>query len=184
MQLVACRSRLARAPAIPRASDMRLAVISDTHLPKGRRALPAACLERLAAADAILHAGDFIARPVYEQLRAIGPPVHAVHGNVDPPELRGMLPETLGLELDGIPIAMVHDSGPADGRMTRMRRRFPDARMVVFGHSHLPLLEEGPDGLILLNPGSPTERRRAPRHTMAEVEIADGTVAGRLVDLD
>ena len=163
---------------------MRLAIISDTHMPKGRRALPVACLERLAASDAILHAGDFIARPVYEELVAIGPPVHAVHGNVDPPELRGMLPESLEVELDGVRIAMVHDSGPAAGRMTRMRNRFPQARVVVFGHSHLPLLEEGPDGLILLNPGSPTERRRAPRHTMAQVRVADGTVACELVGLD
>ncbi len=163
---------------------MRLAIISDTHMPKGRRALPAACVERLAGADAILHAGDFIARSVHEDLAAIGPPVHAVHGNVDPPELRGMLPECLELELAGVNVAMVHDSGPAAGRMTRMRRRFPHARLVVFGHSHLPLLEQGPDGLILLNPGSPTERRRAPRHTMAQVEVGDGTVACELVELD
>ena len=163
---------------------MRLAIISDTHMPKGRRALPRACLERLAAADAILHAGDFIARSVYEELLGIGPPVHAVCGNVDTPELRDRLPEALELELDGVRLAMVHDSGPAAGRMTRMRIRFPDARVVVFGHSHLPLLTEGPDGLILLNPGSPTERRRAPRHTMAQAEIAASTVACELVALD
>ena len=163
---------------------MRLAIISDTHMPKGRRALPAECLERLAAADAILHAGDFIARSVYDELAAIGPPVHAVHGNVDPPDLRDILPESLELELAGVRVAMVHDSGPAAGRMTRMRSRFPQARVVVFGHSHLPLLQEGPDGLILLNPGSPTERRRAPRHTMAHAEVGDGTVACELVGLD
>ena len=163
---------------------MRLAIISDTHMPKGRRALPGACLGHLAAADAILHAGDFIARSVYEDLLAVGPPVHAVHGNVDPPELRGLLPESLELDFDGIRIAMVHDSGAAAGRMKRMRIRFPTARVVVFGHSHLPLLEEGPEGLVLLNPGSPTERRRAPRHTMAQVEIDDGTVACELVSLD
>ncbi len=163
---------------------MRLAIISDTHMPKGRRALPAACIERLASADAILHAGDFIARSVHEELQAIGPPVHAVHGNVDPPELRGVLPESLELELASVNVAMVHDSGPAAGRMARMRTRFPRARLVVFGHSHLPLLEEGPDGLILLNPGSPTERRRAPRHTMALAEVGDGTVSCELVGLD
>ena len=163
---------------------MRLAIISDTHMPKGRRTLPEGCVERLAAADAILHAGDFIARSVYEELAGIGPPLHAVHGNVDPPELRGMLPESLEIELDGVRVAMVHDSGPAAGRMTRMRTRFPRARMVVFGHSHLPLLEEDPGGLILLNPGSPTERRRAPHHTMAQVDLTGGTVACRLVVLD
>ena len=163
---------------------MRLAILSDTHLPKGRRALPPACLERLAAADAILHAGDFIAASVYEELRAIGPPLHAVHGNVDPPELRKRLPESVEIDLDGVRVAMVHDSGAAAGRMTRMRARFPDADLVIFGHSHLPLLETGPDGLVLLNPGSPTERRRSPRHTMAQVDIVGGAVACELVGLD
>ena len=163
---------------------MRLAIVSDTHMPKGRRALPEACMARLAAADVILHAGDFIARSVYEELLAIGPPVHAVHGNVDTRELRDMLPETLELEFDGVRIAMVHDSGPAVGRMKRMQARFPRARLVIFGHSHLPLLEEAPDGLVMLNPGSPTERRRAPRHTMAQADIAGGGVACELVALD
>ena len=163
---------------------MRLAIISDTHMPKGRRALPAACLERLAAADAILHAGDFIAPSVYDELLAIGPPVHAVHGNVDAPELRGRLPESLEIDLGGVRVAMVHDSGPAAGRMMRMRTRFPRARLVVFGHSHLPLREEGSDGLVLLNPGSPTERRRAPSYTMAQAELAGGAVACRLLALD
>ena len=163
---------------------MRLAIISDTHMPKGRRALPEACLERLAAADAIVHAGDFVARPVYEQLLAIGPPLHAVHGNVDEAQLHGLLPESLEVDLGGVQVGMIHDSGPAAGRMTRMRTRFPRAGLVVFGHSHVPLLEEGPDGLILLNPGSPTERRRAPRHTMAEVEVAGGTLSCRLIELD
>jgi putative phosphoesterase len=163
---------------------MRLAIISDTHLPKGRRVLPAACLDRLAAADAILHCGDFNARSVYEELLAIGPPLHAVHGNVDPPELWGLLPETLEIELGGVRIAMVHDSGPAAGRMKRMRTRFPHADLVVFGHSHLPLLQTSPEGMTLLNPGSPTERRRAPRHTMAQADVADGAVVCELLALD
>ncbi len=107
-----------------------------------------------------------------------------MHGNVDPPELRSLLPESLEVELDGVRVAMVHDSGAASGRMRRMRTRFPHARIVVFGHSHLPLIEESPDGLILLNPGSPTERRRAPQHTMAVAEIAGGAVSCRLVALD
>jgi hypothetical protein len=163
---------------------MRLAIISDTHLPKGRRVLPAACLERLAAADAILHCGDFNARSVHEELLGIGPPVHAVHGNVDPPELRDLLPEILEIELGGVRVAMVHDSGPAAGRMKRMRRRFPHASLVVFGHSHMPLLETGQDGMVLLNPGSPTERRRAARHTMAQAEVAGGIAACELLALD
>ena len=163
---------------------MRLAIISDTHMPKGRRGLPEACRQRLAGADAILHAGDFVAPEVHDDLRSLGPPLHAVHGNVDSPQLRSRLPETLEIELAGVRIAMVHDSGPTAGRMRRMRKRFPGARMVVFGHSHLPLVEEGEDGMVLVNPGSPTERRRAPRHTMAIADLHSGAVACELIALD
>jgi len=163
---------------------MRIAIVSDTHVPRGTRVIPQECLDRCREADAILHCGDFNARSAYEELLDIGPPVHAVHGNVDPPELRALLPETLEMELGGVRIAMVHDSGPAAGRMKRMRTRFPHADLVVFGHSHLPMLQTSPDGLTLLNPGSPTERRRAPRHTMAQAEVADGAVACELLALD
>ena len=163
---------------------MRLAIISDTHLPRGRRALPEECRRRLAAADAILHAGDLIRMPVLDHLQAIGPRVHAVHGNVDEPALRARLPEMLELELDGVRIAMVHDSGPSAGRAARMRRRFPDADVVIFGHSHMPLLEYHDGGPILLNPGSPTDRRRSPSHTMALGELTSGQARFELVALD
>src|SRR5215211_8416812 len=116
---------------------MRLGIVSDTHLPRSSRELPADCLERLAAADAILHAGDFIERSVLEQLQALGPPVHAIRGNVDSAELQAQLPPTRTVEAGGARIAMIHDAGPADRRLARMRRRFPEADAVVFGHSHL-----------------------------------------------
>jgi len=151
---------------------VELAIISDTHLPKGGRAIPAACLERLRAADAILHAGDLVAVEVLELLESLGPPVHAVHGNVDEPALRMRLPAVRVVEAEGARIVMTHDGGPADRRLRRLRTRFPDADAVVFGHSHLPLHEEA-DGFQIFNPGSPTERRRAPEHTMG-VATADG----------
>ena len=121
---------------------MRLAIISDTHLPRGDRALPPACLERLRDADAILHAGDLMEPSVLADLQALGPPVHAVRGNVDSAELQARLPPTRIVEAAGARIAMVHDAGRADGRLAHLRARFPHADAVVFGHSHMPLLEE------------------------------------------
>jgi putative phosphoesterase len=162
---------------------MRLGIVSDTHLPRGRRALPDACVERLAASDAILHAGDLIERSVLEALEAIGPPVHAIRGNVDSAELQARLPLVRTVAAGGARIAMIHDAGPAAGRLARMRRRFPEADAVVFGHSHIPLLEER-DGFAIFNPGSPTERRRAPHHTMGIATVQEGRVAFELVRLD
>jgi putative phosphoesterase len=162
---------------------MRLAIISDTHLPRRARAIPEPCLERLRTADAILHAGDLIEASVLEELEALGPPVHAVRGNVDAAELQARLPLTRVVEAGGARLAMVHDGGPAQGRLERLRRRFPDAHAVVFGHSHIPLHEER-HGFAIFNPGSPTERRRSPRHTMGIATIVDGRPVFELVDLD
>ena len=159
---------------------MRLGIVSDTHLPRGNRALPDDCLERLAAADAILHAGDLIELAVLELLQSLGPPVHAIRGNVDSAELQARLPLVRTVEAAGARIAMIHDAGPADGRLARMRRRFPEADAVVFGHSHLPL-HEARDGFAIFNPGSPTERRRAPHHTMGLAIAEDGRVRFELV---
>jgi putative phosphoesterase len=151
-----------------------IAVLADTHMPKGGRVLPDRCVELLRGAEATLHAGDFFAAEILREIDAICPgPIHAVHGNVDEAELRAALPETLELDLDGARVAMIHDAGPAKGRLGRMRRRFPDADAVVFGHSHLPLHEEE-DGFQIFNPGSPTERRRAPRHSMGLLRIDSG----------
>jgi putative phosphoesterase len=120
---------------------------------------------------------------VLDQLGELAP-VHAVLGNNDG-ELVGTLPEELVVELDGVRVAMVHDSGPGRGREARLRRRFPDADVVVFGHSHIPWDAPGHDGQWLLNPGSPTERRRQPHRSMATLDVADGRVLGtRLVVVD
>jgi putative phosphoesterase len=157
--------------------------VSDTHLPRGARALPEACLERLRSADLILHAGDFMELPVLRLIEALGPPVHAVRGNVDSPELQALLPASRVVEAAGARIAMVHDSGPAQGRLARLRNRFPGADAAVFGHSHLPLHEER-DGFAIFNPGSPTERRRAPGHTMGMATVRGGMVSFELIALD
>jgi putative phosphoesterase len=157
--------------------------VSDTHLPRGARALPEACLARLRSADLILHAGDFMELPVLRDIEALGPPVHAVRGNVDSPELQALLPIARVVEAGGARIAMVHDSGPAEGRLARLRNRFPGADAAVFGHSHMPLHEER-DGFAIFNPGSPTERRRAPRHTMGMATVRGGVVSFQLIALD
>jgi len=137
----------------------------------------------MAAADAILHAGDFMELAVLEAIAALGPPVHAVRGNVDSSALQARLPLVRTVEAGGARIAMIHDAGPAAGRLARTRRRFPEADAVVFGHSHLPLLEVDDDGFTIFNPGSPTERRHAPHHTMGLATVDSGRVAFELVVL-
>jgi putative phosphoesterase len=159
---------------------VKVAVISDTHMPRGARQLPADCVDRLRASDLILHAGDVVAVDVLEELEAIGPPVHAVHGNMDDAELRQRLPRTTVVEAGGCRIGMTHDPGPSAGRGERLTRRFPDCDAVVYGHTHVPeVTREG--STWILNPGSPTERRRAPSHTMLVVEIEDGEIRPELV---
>ena len=163
---------------------MLIAIIADTHMPRGARALPDSCLERIAAADLLLHAGDFVTLAVLRELEAIGPPVLGVHGNVDSAELRRLLPGERVVGVGEARIAMVHDAGPAVGRLQRMRARFGDvADALVFGHSHLPLHERAADGFQIFNPGSPTERRRAPAHTMGLARVEDATVEFELVEL-
>ena len=135
------------------------------------------------ASDLILHAGDFTYPEVLHDLEQLGPPVMGVHGNIDSPELREALPEARIVNAGGAKIAMVHDAGPSAGRLERMRARFPDADAVVFGHSHIPLHEER-DGFQIFNPGSPTDRRRQPKHTMGMAEIEDGHIRFELVTLD
>lgn len=159
---------------------MRIAVISDTHMPRGDRRLPEDCVERLRAADLIVHGGDLMQITVLHELESYGPVV-AVHGNVDDAEVRAALPPVASVQAAGATIAVVHDAGPARGRLERMRKRFPEADAVVFGHSHLPLHERSPDGFQIFNPGSPTERRRAPRHTMGIATVSGGRVAFELI---
>jgi putative phosphoesterase len=161
-----------------------LAVVSDTHLPRGARRLPDACVERMRAADLILHVGDFVTVTVLDEIEALGPPVMAVHGNVDEPALLTRLPRARMVDAGGARIAMVHDAGAAAGRLDRMRRRFPGADAVVFGHSHIPLHETDFDaGFQIFNPGSPTDRRRQPRHTMGLCRADRGELGFEIVDL-
>jgi putative phosphoesterase len=162
---------------------MRLALLADTHLPRGKRRLPDRCLELIRAADLLIHAGDISTAEALGQLRAVGPPVRAIHGNVDSPELRRELPEELVLTLEGVRLAVVHDPGPAAGRAERLRIRFPDADAVVFGHTHLPQHERRGDFQIF-NPGSPTERRRGPYRSMGSATIEGSGVEFRHWQLD
>ena len=160
-----------------------IAIISDTHMPKGHRRLPAACVARLRAADLIVHAGDLSTQPVLEEIQGYGRVV-AVHGNVDDAGVRAALPAIATVDVEGAKIVVIHDAGASTGRLGRMRRRFPQAEAVIFGHSHIPL-HESADGFQIFNPGSPTERRRAPHHTMGMARTrSDGGLAFELIELD
>lgn len=159
---------------------MRVAVISDTHLPRGARTLPAACRERLAAADLVLHAGDITSVAFLGELRAIGPPVEAVHGNMDEPALRAMLPAERIVAVGEARFGMLHIGGPREGREARLITRFPGCEAVIYGHTHVPQADLV-DGVWILNPGSPTERRTAPRRSMLELAVAGRTIMPHLV---
>jgi len=161
---------------------MQLAIISDTHMPRGARAIPPACLEHCAAADAILHAGDLSDVAVLELLRELGPPVHAIHGNVDSAAVRALLPARLELQLGEARVGMTHIPGPANGRLARLRAAFPACDAVVFGHTHMPE-HARLDGFQIFNPGSPTERRRAPVHTMGLATIDGAKISFELLVL-
>jgi uncharacterized protein len=152
---------------------VKVIVLSDTHAPRRWRSCPPRVAERLAGADLILHAGDVCTAGVLVELSEYAP-VKAVLGNNDGPDVAAWgAPETLDLEPAGLRVSMIHDSGQKTGRLARMRRRFPAADLVVFGHSHIPLDESDGD-LRIFNPGSPTDRRRQPHGTLGVLEIADG----------
>ena len=155
------------------------AVIADTHIPRRARTLPENLLPHLKQANLILHAGDLMDLTLLSEMASYAP-VRAVKGNLDPPELK--LPEVLQFEFGGARIAMIHDSGRKKGRRSRMKRRFPEARVVIFGHSHIPWLEDEED-LLLLNPGSPTDRRRQPEHTFALLWVEEGEVRAEVLTL-
>lgn len=163
---------------------MRLLVLSDTHVRRGgSRQLPREVLDAAEQADLIVHAGDIVTAEVLHTLAELAP-VHAVLGNNDH-ELVGRLPHSLALDVAGVSLAVIHDSGPTEGRPNRLRRMFPAADLVIFGHSHTPCNDAGRDGQWLLNPGSSTERRRAPTHTYAWVDVdQDGHFASTLVHLE
>jgi putative phosphoesterase len=166
---------------------VKVIVLSDTHAPRRWRSCPPAVAEHLRGADLILHAGDVCTAGVLDELAAYAP-VRVVRGNNDGPDVAAWgAPDTLELDLGGLRAAMIHDSGPAAGRPARMRRRFPGAELVVFGHSHIPLDSgSGPQragaGPRIFNPGSPTDRRRQPRGTIGVLHIQDGAlVSARIV---
>jgi putative phosphoesterase len=159
---------------------MRLAILSDTHMPRGARQIPARCLEHCREADLILHAGDLVDVSVLRLLQSLGPPVHAISGNVDNASVRAVVPDRLELELAGVRIGMTHIAGPAPGRLGRLRAAFPGCQAVIFGHTHMP--EHGEDdGFQIFNPGSPTERRRASVHTMGMGRIVDASITFELL---
>jgi uncharacterized protein len=151
---------------------VRVVALSDTHAPRRWRSCPPRVADRLRGADVILHAGDVCVPSVLDELAEYAP-VHVVKGNNDGPDL--VAPETLELDLGGVRVAMIHDSGPAKGRLGRMRRRFPTADLVVFGHSHIPL-DESAGGFRIFNPGSPTDRRRQPYGTVGVLSIEGGAL--------
>jgi putative phosphoesterase len=154
---------------------VRIAVLSDTHAPRRWKHCPAAVARVLDGADAILHAGDVCTADVLDELGAWAP-VYAVLGNNDGPDVATWgAPESLELELGGVRVAMIHDSGAAEGRPARLRRLFPGAQIVVFGHSHIPW-DETHDGQRSFNPGSPSDRRRQPRGTVGELIVANGRI--------
>ncbi len=156
----------------------RIVVLADTHMGvRGRRRLPAVVVEELRRCDAVLHAGDIVVGAVLDELRTYAP-TWAVLGNNDR-ELVGALPETRQLDVDGVAVAMIHDSGPATGRAARLHRRFPEADVVVFGHSHIPWDQEGVGGQVLFNPGSAIERRRQPACTYGILEVDGGRIVRR-----
>jgi putative phosphoesterase len=159
---------------------MRIAVLADTHAPRRWKRCPPAVAWQLGDVDLILHAGDVCRSWVLEELQQFAP-VRAVLGNNDAPDVaRWGAPETLDLDLEGLRVGMVHDAGPAQGRIRRMRRRFPTAALVVFGHSHIPL-DHVEDGLRIFNPGSPTDRRRQPHGTMGLLRVEAGELAEALI---
>jgi uncharacterized protein len=154
---------------------MRVVVLSDTHAPRRWRVCPPQVAEHLRGADLILHAGDVCTAAVLDELSQYAP-VMAVIGNNDGPDVGAWgATDTAELDIGGLRVAMVHDSGTAIGRLARMRRKFPEADLVVFGHSHIPLDESG-YGLRIFNPGSPTDRRRQPAGTLGVLHIEDGQI--------
>jgi uncharacterized protein len=165
-------------------ATVRAVVLADTHAPRRWRRCPPAVAEHLHGADLILHAGDVCTASVLDELAGYAP-VLAVRGNNDGPDVAAWgAPETLELNLAGLAAAMIHDSGPATGRAARLRRRFPAARLVLFGHSHIPLDQAG-QGIRIFNPGSPTDRRRQPRGTLGLLHIDDGRlVEARIIPVD
>ena len=162
---------------------MRIVVLSDTHAPRRWKSCPPAVASQLRGADLILHAGDVCTAAVLDELAQYAP-VTAVVGNNDGPDVAAWgAAETVSLTPEGLRVAMIHDSGPAAGRLPRMRARFPEADLVIFGHSHIPF-DVADETLRIFNPGSPTDRRRQPHGTLGVLQVVDGAlVEARIVEV-
>ncbi|OBF58586.1 YfcE family phosphodiesterase [Mycobacterium sp. 852002-53434_SCH5985345] len=156
---------------------MRLLLISDTHVPRRARDLPARIWDEVDAADVVVHAGDWVVPELLDELEARSARLVACWGNNDGPALRARLPERADVTLAGVRFTVVHETGAATGREARMSRLYPDTHVLVFGHSHIPWDSHTDTGLRLLNPGSPTDRRRQPFCTYMTADVADGTLA-------
>jgi uncharacterized protein len=155
---------------------VRLLLMSDTHVPKRARDLPAVLWEAVEAADVVFHAGDWVDVPMLDALTARSRRLVAVYGNNDGPLLRARMPEIARVTLGGVRFAVIHETGQATGREIRCAARFPDTDVLVFGHSHIPWDTVASSGLRLLNPGSPTDRRRQPHGTYMTAEISGATL--------
>ncbi|MEV5397746.1 metallophosphoesterase [Streptomyces cellulosae] len=156
---------------------MRLLLMSDTHLPKRAKTLPEQLLEEIPRADVVVHAGDWVDTDTLDLLESRSRRLLAVYGNNDGPALRARLPEVARAELGGLRFGVIHETGPAQGREKRCAERFPDLDVLVFGHSHIPWDTTAPTGLRLLNPGSPTDRRRQPHCTYMTATPDDGLLS-------
>lgn len=166
----------------PGMNPLRIGVISDTHIPTRAKHLPEQISDLFHGFDAVFHAGDFVDTAVWRQLQELTPATYGVLGNCDPVEMESILPDTLGVEFGGVKIGMIHDSGASSGRRDRMRKAFPGYRVVIFGHSHRPLIEDDGD-LLLLNPGSACDPRWAKIPTLATLTLKDGVPEASLIEL-
>ncbi|MEV4991391.1 metallophosphoesterase family protein [Pseudarthrobacter sp. LMD1-1-1.1] len=163
---------------------LNLVLLADTHVPKRARSLPGQVWDAVDRADAVFHAGDWVEAALLDEFERRSRRLLGVFGNNDGPELRRRLPATATAVLDGVRFAMVHETGQAKGREQRCDALFPDADVLVFGHSHIPWDTVSPNGLRLLNPGSPTDRRRQPACTFMEAVVDGGRLAEvRLVEV-
>ncbi|GAA2361198.1 metallophosphoesterase [Streptomyces cuspidosporus] len=157
---------------------MRLLLMADTHVPRRARELPEELLAEVARADVVVHAGDWVDTATFDLLQARSRRLIGVYGNNDGPALRARLPEVAYAELGGVRVGVVHETGPARGREARCAERFPELDVLVFGHSHIPWDSVAGDRLRLLNPGSPTDRRRQPYRTYMTAEVSSGRLSG------
>lgn len=155
---------------------MRLLLLADTHVPRRARVLPEAIWREVDRADLVVHAGDWVEPALLDELEARAPRVIGCWGNNDGAELRERLPERADVTLEGVRFTVVHETGQSTGRDERMARLYPDTDVLVFGHSHIPWDAAASTGLRLLNPGSPTDRRRQPHCTYLTATVSDGSL--------